>query len=112
MNVPLLSVARWRTFMARDIIAGSAFIFDVEGTLIDCVAHTIGCWQETLERAGLPVSRQRLQDLSGMDGDEMLRTLYPDMDERERKDIVTAQGERYRTKYLQRAQPFDGIRDL
>jgi beta-phosphoglucomutase-like phosphatase (HAD superfamily) len=50
----------------------AAYIFDVEGTLIDCVAETLQCWNETLSGFGLRVRSAHLQRMSGMDGDEML----------------------------------------
>src|SRR4030088_3127571 len=88
----------------------AAYIFDVEGTLIDCVAEILQCWSETLAGFGVPVRSMDLQRLSGMDGDEMLAILAPELDEHARKDIVTAQGERYRAVYLPRVQAFPGVR--
>ncbi len=88
----------------------ATYIFDVEGTLIDCVASTLQCWNETLTAFGVPVSPADLQLLSGMDGDEMLATLAPDLDKPARKDILTAEGERYRAVYLPRVRAFPGIR--
>jgi phosphoglycolate phosphatase-like HAD superfamily hydrolase len=88
----------------------AAYIFDVEGTLIDCVPYILRCWSETLSAFGAAVPSSQLQLMSGMDGDEMLATLVPRLDEHARKDIVTAQGERYRTIYLPRARAFPGVR--
>jgi phosphoglycolate phosphatase-like HAD superfamily hydrolase len=88
----------------------AAYIFDVEGTLIDCVPEILRCWSETLASFGVSVRSMDLQRLSGMDGDEMLATLAPDLDEHARKDILTAQGERYRADYLPRVQAFPGVR--
>jgi phosphoglycolate phosphatase-like HAD superfamily hydrolase len=87
-----------------------AYIFDVEGTLIDCVPDTLQCWGETLAAFGIPVAAVHLQRMSGMDGGDMLATLAPSLDERARKDILTAQGERYRAVYLPRVRPFPGVR--
>ena len=53
------------------------FIFDVEGTLIDCAAQMIDCWEHTFTKAGHQISRSEVQRYSGMDGDEMLRSLLP-----------------------------------
>jgi beta-phosphoglucomutase-like phosphatase (HAD superfamily) len=36
----------------------AAIIFDVEGTLIDCVPHVLACWQAVLAAAGQHVSRK------------------------------------------------------
>ena len=88
----------------------AAYIFDVEGTLIDCVAETLRCWSETLAAFGVSVPSKDLQRLSGMDGDEMLAILAPDLDKNARKDVLTAQGERYRAVCLPRVRAFPGVR--
>ena len=88
----------------------AAYIFDVEGTLIDCVPDILQCWNETLAAFGVCVSTAQLQRLSGMDGDEMLAMLAPGLDQHARKDILTAQGERYRAVYLPRVRAFPGVR--
>ena len=88
----------------------AAFIFDVEGTLIDCVPDILKCWSETLARFGVSVPTADLQRLSGMDGDEMLAILVPSLDGHARKKILTAQGERYRAIYLPGVRAFPGVR--
>jgi phosphoglycolate phosphatase-like HAD superfamily hydrolase len=88
----------------------AAYIFDVEGTLIDCAPQCLRCWHETLASFALPVPMASLQRLSGMDGDEMLATLVPSLDESARKKILTAEGERYRAVYLPRVRAFPGVR--
>jgi phosphoglycolate phosphatase-like HAD superfamily hydrolase len=88
----------------------AAYLFDVEGTLIDCVAEILQCWGETLADFGLHVPSAHLQRLSGMDGDEMLAILAPSLDEHARKDVLKAQGERYRAVYLPRVRAFPGVR--
>jgi phosphoglycolate phosphatase-like HAD superfamily hydrolase len=88
----------------------AAYIFDVEGTLIDCVPDILKCWSETLAAFGASVPAADLQLMSGMDGDEMLATLVPGLDEHARKKILTAQGERYRAVYLPRVRAFPGVR--
>jgi phosphoglycolate phosphatase-like HAD superfamily hydrolase len=88
----------------------AAYIFDVEGTLIDCVPDILKCWSETLGGFGVSVPAADLQLMSGMDGDEMLATLVPGLDEHARKKILTAQGERYRAVYLPRVRAFPGVR--
>ena len=88
----------------------AAYIFDVEGTLIDCVPQSLRCWRETLASFGVPMPMVSLRRLSGMDGDEMLATLVPGFDEAARKKILTAEGERYRAVYLPRVRAFPGVR--
>lgn len=88
----------------------AAYIFDVEGTLIDCVPDILRCWSETLASFGVRVPSADLQRMSGMDGDEMLALLAPGLDKKTRKKILAAQGERYRAFYLPQVKPFPGIR--
>jgi phosphoglycolate phosphatase-like HAD superfamily hydrolase len=90
----------------------ASYIFDVEGTLIDCAAEILRSWSETLVAHGMPVPSADLQQLSGMDGDEMLAALLPGLDEPARKKLLTAQGERYRALYLPRVQAFPGVRKV
>ena len=88
----------------------AAYIFDVEGTLIDCAPQTLRCWHETLAGFGLPAPMVSLQRLSGMDGNEMLATLVHSLDEGARKKILAAEGERYRAVYLPQVRAFPGVR--
>ena len=90
----------------------AAYIFDVEGTLIDCVTETQRCWRETLAEFRISLPSAHLQRMSGMDGDQMLATLVPGLDEHARKAVLTAQGERYRAVYLPRVLAFPGVRVL
>jgi len=90
----------------------AAYIFDVEGTLIDCAPQILRCWSETLSAFCVPAASMALQRLSGMDGDEMLRMLAPALDENARKDILKAQGKRYRAVYLPQARAFPGVREV
>ena len=88
------------------------FIFDVEGTLVDCVPQTLKSLQEALERFGHQVPYNTLQLYSGLDGDQTLRLVVPDSDESVRKSILKTQGTIYEEKYLDGVQPFNGVRDV
>ena len=73
----------------------TAVIFDVEGTLVDCVPQTLASWRETLADFGCSFSVEELQRFSGMDGRAMLDVLLRDKDARKAKSaIINAQGER------------------
>lgn len=87
-----------------------AFIFDVEGTLIDNVLATLQCWSETLGEIGYRASVADLHPYSGMDGKRMLRRLLNRHDAKLLDHIVQLQGERYRVHYLSQARPFHGLR--
>ena len=88
------------------------FIFDVEGTLVDCVPQTLKSLQEALERFGHQVPYNTLQLYSGLDGDQTLRLVVPNSDGSARKSILKTQGTIYEEKYLDGVQPFNGIRDV
>jgi phosphoglycolate phosphatase-like HAD superfamily hydrolase len=91
----------------------SAYIFDVEGTLVDAVMPTLRCWRETLEGFGYSVWLVDLHRYSGMDGGQMLDQLLPQpVPKALKQDILDRQGKRYRQDYLPRVQAFPGVRVL
>jgi phosphoglycolate phosphatase-like HAD superfamily hydrolase len=83
-----------------------AIIFDVEGTLVDSVRETLACWRGTLAEHGHPVAIETLQRYSGMDGNDMLKELVPDLEEEARKMLLAEQGKRFAADYLPRVVPF------
>jgi phosphoglycolate phosphatase-like HAD superfamily hydrolase len=87
-------------------------IFDIEGTLIDCIPQNLHSWQETLSSFGLTVPIEDLQRYSGMDGDEMLQILAPAMDAKLRKRALEAEGKNFEAKYLKSVRAFAGVRSL
>jgi beta-phosphoglucomutase-like phosphatase (HAD superfamily) len=89
-----------------------AFIFDVEGTLLDTVLVTLQCWSETLAEIGYSFAVADLHPYSGMDGKRMLRRLLNRHDPKLLEHIAALQGERYRLRYLPHVRPFAGIRQL
>ncbi|MGD9923516.1 MAG: HAD family hydrolase [Pseudorhodoplanes sp.] len=86
-----------------------AFIFDVEGTLIECVALVLQCWQRTLASHGFAFSVEELHQYSGMDGKLMLATLVPRLSPSARKLLLDEQGERYRKDYIQQARALPDV---
>jgi HAD superfamily hydrolase (TIGR01549 family) len=87
-------------------------IFDIEGTLIDCVPQNLRSWQETLSAFGLTVPLNVLQLYSGMDGDDMLRIIAPDKDKDFRKQALKAEGKNFEARYLGSVRAFKNIRPL
>jgi beta-phosphoglucomutase-like phosphatase (HAD superfamily) len=92
--------------------APGAFIFDVEGTLIDSVLATLQCWSETLGEIGYSAGVADLHPYSGLDGKRMLRRLLNRHDPKMLDHIVRLQGERFRLRYLPHVRPFHGLRHL
>jgi phosphoglycolate phosphatase-like HAD superfamily hydrolase len=93
-------------------LAPRAFIFDVEGTLVDNVLATLQCWSETLAEVGCSATVADLHPYSGMDGKQMLRRLLNRHDQKLLDHIVNLQGERYRSRYLPHVRPFASVRQL
>ena len=75
------------------IFAG--YIFDIEGTLIDCVPQTLSSLQDALREWGLFVPYETLQLYSGLDGAERLKIIAPSLAEEERKRLLGAHGKYY-----------------
>jgi len=85
-----------------------AIIFDVEGTLVDCTAQTLECWQGTLREFGHEFSIPALHPFLGLDTDDMLHRLLPNVDAKEKRAITERQGKRYRELYLPSVGAFPG----
>jgi phosphoglycolate phosphatase-like HAD superfamily hydrolase len=90
----------------------TTIIFEVEGTLIDCVPHVLESWQRTLESADHNLPLATLQRYSGMDGSEMLDILLPGAREQVKEHLLKTQGETYRRDYLGRGRAFEGVHGL
>jgi phosphoglycolate phosphatase-like HAD superfamily hydrolase len=92
--------------------APRAYVFDVEGTLVDTALATLQCWSETLAEIGFAASVADLHPYCGMDGKRMLRRLLNRHDPKLLDHVVQLQGERYRLRYLTHTRPFSGLRRL
>jgi HAD superfamily hydrolase (TIGR01509 family) len=90
----------------------SGYIFDVEGTLVDSVPQDILSLQESLSRFEITVPYELLQLYSGLDGDQTLQLVAPDLPAEERKKVLEARGMIYEEKYLKSVKPFIGVRDV
>jgi HAD superfamily hydrolase (TIGR01549 family) len=88
-------------------------MFDVEGTLVDCVPQTLQCWQRTFRAFGFEFSVPELHRHSGRDPDDMMRALLAPGDaERLSSSLKKEQGKRYREECLPKVQAFSGVRLL
>lgn len=109
---PVLFSGRGRAADELPSVLPRAFVFDVEGTLIDNMLGTLQCWVETLAEVGITASVADLHPFSGMDGKNMLRHLLKKNDPKLLDHLVQLQSERYRLHYLERTRPFPGLRRL
>jgi HAD superfamily hydrolase (TIGR01509 family) len=51
----------------------SAIIFDLDGTLVDTVGARIDAWEAVFDEFGIPMGRERLASMIGMDGRRLAR---------------------------------------
>jgi phosphoglycolate phosphatase-like HAD superfamily hydrolase len=90
----------------------SGYIFDVEGTLVDSVQHNLLSLQESLADFGIEAAYEQLQLYSGLDGNQTLQLVAPDLVEPDRKRVLEAQGKLYERKYLASVKAFAGVREV
>jgi phosphoglycolate phosphatase-like HAD superfamily hydrolase len=102
MGVPILEA----------VMQFAGYIFDVEGTLVDSVQQNLLSLQESLADFGIGVPYEVLHLYSGLDGDQTLQLVAPDLAEGDRKRVLEAQGKLYERKYLASVQAFTGIREV
>ena len=90
----------------------AGYIFDVGGTLVDSVPQNLLSLQEALAQFDCIVPYELLQLYSGLDGDQTLQLVAPDLDGERRKRVLQAQGKLYEAKYLGSVKAFNGVRDV
>src|SRR4051812_5466134 len=88
------------------------FIFDIEGTLVDCIPQVLNCWRIILARWKLDVPSEKLAACSGMDPNDMLAQLLPSVNEKDRKAIIAEHGSQYRAAFLPSTRAFPAVREL
>jgi HAD superfamily hydrolase (TIGR01509 family) len=92
-----------------------AFLFDLDGTLVDSVYQHVLAWRDALEIAGLPLSVWRIHRRIGMSGGLFVNALAREtghtLSEGEVTRMLQLHGEAYR-KYASQVRPLPGARDL
>jgi len=90
----------------------SGYIFDVEGTLVDSVRQNLMSLQDALAEHREAVAYEVLQLYSGLDGDQTLQLVAPDLSGEERTKVLELQGKLYEANYLASVTAFSGVRGL
>ncbi|MCA1588595.1 MAG: HAD family phosphatase [Chloroflexi bacterium] len=62
----------------RTPAAPAAIVFDLDGTLVDTVADRIEAWAATFVEHSIPVTREQLKPMIGMDGRRLAREVARD----------------------------------
>jgi HAD superfamily hydrolase (TIGR01509 family) len=91
----------------------AAFLFDIDGTLIDSVDLHAHAWQETLTQFGFEVPYSDVRWQIGKGGDQLLPVFVPADRLPKLKPVMEKyRRELFKREYLPRVQPFPGVREL
>ena len=95
--------------------SGPAFLFDLDGTLIDSVYQHVLAWREALESVGIELSVWRIHRRMGMSGglfvNALLRETGRDLKPEQAAQIRRVHGEAY-TRQVSQVRPLPGAREL
>jgi HAD superfamily hydrolase (TIGR01509 family) len=91
----------------------AAFLFDVDGTLIDSVDLHAKAWQQTLAHFGFDIPYDQVRSQIGKGGDQLLPVFVPEEQlERNEETIQKYRSELFKRDYLSQVRPFPRVRDL
>ena len=88
----------------------TALIFDVEGTLIDCMPQHSRAGTRHCGISATPLTEAQLQAYSSLDGRDMLDRLLPC--QLEKTKILQEQGKRYRADCIGTVAAFESVHQL
>jgi HAD superfamily hydrolase (TIGR01509 family) len=80
-----------------------AFLFDLDGTLVDSVYQHVTAWQEALGECGIPLSVWRIHRRIGMSGSLFLNALQRETRVELDSDVLARVAALHAQKYLDRA---------
>ena len=90
-----------------------AFIFDVDGTLIDSNDFHAETWQKALEKYGFEVPLDKIRTQIGKGADNFLPEFLTEKEIEEFGDkIADARGDIFKKEYMPRVKPFPKVREL
>lgn len=90
-----------------------AFMFDIDGTLIDSVDLHARAWQETFKHFGREISFADVRSQIGKGGDQLLPVFFNAAElERMSEAMEDYRGQLFKEHYLDRVRPFPQVRRL
>lgn len=95
--------------------ARQAFLFDLDGTLVDSVYQHVLAWREALERAGIELSVWRIHRRIGMSGGLFVNALLRETGRRLGADEIARLQRDHAAAYLRQVgqlRPLPGAREL
>ena len=82
---------------------GPAFLFDLDGTLVDSVYQHVLAWREALEGAGIELSVWRIHRRIGMSGGLFVNALLREIGQRVSRDQVERMQRMHKEAFLRQA---------
>ena len=90
-----------------------AFIFDVDGTLIDSNDFHAEAWQKAFEKYDRKIPFERIRPQIGKGADTLLPEFLSEKEIKEFGDeIADLRGEIFKNEYLSRVKPFPKVREI
>jgi len=90
-----------------------AFIFDIDGTLIDSNDFHAEAWQKAFTKYGKKILFEKIRPHIGKGADTLLPEFLSEKEIEEfGDDIADLRGEIFKKEYLSRVKPFPKVRDL
>src|ERR1051325_9024101 len=95
------------------LVAMLAFIFDIDGTLVDSNELHVDSWDRAFRRFGKGFPHEKLRAQIGKGSDQYLpEFLTPDEIDRFGKELDDYRSELFRKEYLPKVRPFPKVREL
>src|ERR1051326_6861344 len=99
-----------------DTAARQAYLFDLDGTLIDSVYQHVLAWREALEQGGVELSVWRIHRRIGMSGgllvNALLRETGGDLGRADPEKLQTLHSEIFQRRFASQVRPLPGAREL
>lgn len=89
-----------------------AWLFDVDGTLVDTNDLHAAAWREAFLHFGHDIALDAIRWQVGKGGDNLVPSLLPDLGDAEQKALEAWRGDLFKRCYLPSAVPFEGVRGL
>ncbi|HEY5813952.1 MAG TPA: HAD family hydrolase [Terrimicrobiaceae bacterium] len=104
-----------RKLTKKEAAEGPAFLFDLDGTLVDSVYQHVLAWREALEEAGIELSVWRIHRRIGMSGglfvNALLRETGLQLTSEETAQLQRLHAEAY-ARFVVQVRPLPGAREL
>lgn len=91
----------------------TAFIFDIDGTLIDSNDYHAEAWQKALTEKGFEIPLDKIRAQIGKGADTLLPEFLTTAElEKYEEELGDLRGEIFKNEYLSRVKPFPKVREL